>query len=73
MFAASRSFLLLAEIKLSRYSGKNVVQTHCIEEAFVNKKGNFTENSSQEKQYITTSLNESRTDDLCSKEQKKGK
>ena len=39
----------------------------------VKNPGSFTKNFSQEKQFTTMCLNESRTDDLCSREHNKGK
>ena len=49
------------------------MQEQYIKEEFVKQPGSFTEHCSQEKQFTAMGLNESRTDDLCSREHNIGK
>ena len=55
-------------MKLSGSSGTNAIKGCFNKEEFIEKPGSFSESSSQERQSTTMILNESRNDDLCSRE-----
>ena len=70
--AATKSSPLLINVKLSYSSDKNVIKRRGNKKDFVEKPGSCTGDSPQEEDSLRINLNESRTDNLCSREHFKG-
>ena len=69
---ATRSSPLLIQVKLSYSTGKNVIKRRCNERNVVEQPESFTGPSPKEEDSLPLNLNESRNDDLCSREHLKG-